>query len=118
MNSLHVKKGDTVMILSGKDRSTSKKMKKGKVLAVYPKENKVLVEGINLVTKHVRPRKAQQQGGLVHQESPVHISNVILVCNNCGKPTKTKKSFLNDGSKVRICKKCDQMINTIKEVDK
>lgn len=118
MNSTHVKKGDMVMILSGKDRSTSKKMKKGKVLAVYPKDNKVLVEGINIVTKHVRPRRAQQQGGLVHQEAPIHISNVILICNNCGKPTKAKKSFLNDGSKVRICKKCDQMINTIKETEK
>lgn len=107
-NKVHVKKGDTVYVLSGKDRG-----KKGKVLAVIPSEGKVLVEGVNIVTKHKKPRNAYQQGGLIHQESPINSSKVMLVCERCGKPTKIAREILDDGQKVRKCKHCGETIDVI-----
>ena len=105
VNKLHVKKGDTVIVLSGKDKG-----KKGKVLEVSPKEQKVIVEGINMVTKHVKPRKMGDQGGIVKAEGPMYASKVMLVCPKCGKPTRIAHKFLNDGSKERLCKnpKCGE----------
>ena len=103
MNKLHVKTGDTVVILSGKDKG-----KQGKVLEVSPKEQKVIVEGLNIVTKHVKPRQMGQQGGIVHQEAPIYASKVMLVCPSCGKPTRLAHKLLEDGSKVRLCKKCGE----------
>ena len=83
MNKIHVKTGDTVIILSGKDRG-----KEGKVLAVSPKEGKVIVEGRNMVTKHVKPRKMGEQGGIAKAESAMYACKVQLVCSACGKPTR------------------------------
>ena len=99
MSKVHVKTGDTVVMLSGKDKG-----KQGKVLAVSPKEGKVIVEGLNIVTKHVKPRNAQQQGGIVEAESAVYSSKVQLICPKCGKPTRIAHKILEDGSKVRVCK--------------
>ena len=100
MNKLHVKTGDTVVILSGKDKG-----KKGKVLQTSPKEQKVIVEGLNIVTKHVKPTRAGQAGGIVKAEGAVYASKVMAVCPKCDKPTRP--SFkIEDGKKTRICKKC------------
>ena len=103
MNNLHVKTGDTVMIISGKDKGQS-----GKVLAVSPKEGKVIVEGRNMVTKHVKPRRQGEQGGIVKAEGAMYACKVQLVCPKCGKPTRAGHKLLADGSKVRVCKKCGE----------
>ena len=91
MNKVHVKTGDTVVILSGKDKG-----KKGKVLEVSPKEGKVIVEGLNIATKHVKPRRQGEQGGIVEAEAAMY-----------GKPTRVAHKFLEDGTKVRVCKNAD-----------
>lgn len=101
MNKVHVRTGDTVMIISGKDRG-----KKGKVLEVSPSEGKVIVEGRNMVTKHVKPRKMGQQGGIVKAEGALYASKVMIVCPKCGKATRIAHKVFGDGSKQRICKKC------------
>ena len=103
MNKLHVKKGDTVVVLSGKDNG-----KQGKVLEVSPKEGKVIVEGINLATKHVKPRRMGENGGIVKAEAPMYACKVMLVCPKCNKPTRLAYRFLKDGSKERVCKKCGE----------
>lgn len=105
MKSLHVKKGDTVVVLSGKDRG-----KKGKVLEVSPKEQKVIVEGLNLVTKHVKPRKAGDKGGIVKAEGALYACKVMSVCPKCQNPTRVAHKFLTDGKRVRVCKnaKCGE----------
>jgi len=99
MNSLHVKKGDTVVILSGRDKG-----KQGKVVQVSPKEKKVIVEGLNLVTKHVKPTQMGQQGQLVSCEAPLYACKVMAVCPKCGKPTRVAHKINEDGKKVRVCK--------------
>lgn len=101
MNKMHVKTGDTVMIISGKDKG-----KKGKVLEASPSEGKIIVEGRNMVTKHVKPRKMGQQGGLVKAEGPLYACKVMLVCPKCGKPTRVAHKIFGDGTKQRVCKQC------------
>ena len=101
MNKVHVKKGDTGIILSGKDRG-----KKGKVLEVSPAEGKVIVEGRNMVTKHVKHRKMGQQGGIVKAEGPLYAGKVMLVCPKCGKPTRAAQKIFGDGTKSRVCRHC------------
>ena len=102
MNKVHVKTGDTVVILSGKDKG-----KQGKVLEVSPKEGKVIVEGLNIATKHVKPRNAQQQGGIVEAEAAMYADKVQVICPKCGKPTRIGHKILEDGSKIRVCKHAD-----------
>ena len=108
MSKVHVKTGDTVILLTGKyedkyekngDRNT------GKVAQVSPKEGKVIVEGINVITKHVKPTRVGQQGGIVKTEAPVYASKVQLVCPKCGKPTRVGHVIEGD-KKLRVCKKC------------
>ncbi|MBI4497422.1 MAG: 50S ribosomal protein L24 [Chloroflexi bacterium] len=101
-----IRRNDTVFVLTGKDRG-----KRGKVQQVLPKEQRVLVEGINVVKRHVKPRPPVVQGGIVSQERPIHISNVALLCPHCGKPTRAGFRFLEDGTKVRFCKQCSQVID-------
>ena len=101
---MHVKKGDTVLVISGKD-ARSKKI--GKILVAMPKEDRVVVEGVNIITKHVKPRKAGQPGGRQKKEAAIHVSNVQMVCPNCKKATRVGHKFAADGKKVRICKKCN-----------
>ena len=98
MEKVHVKTGDTVMIISGKDRGNS-----GKVLQVSPKEGKVIVEGRNMVTKHVKPRRQGEQGGIVKAEGALYASKVMPVCPKCGKATRVGHTE-KDGKKVRVCK--------------
>lgn len=104
-NKINVKKGDTVMIISGKDRGKS-----GKVLEVSPKEGKIIVEGRNMVTKHVKPRQMGQQGGIVKAEGAMYASKAMIVCPKCGKPTRVGHSINGDGSKVRICRHCGEAV--------
>ena len=99
---LHVKKNDTVMVISGKDRS-----KTGKVVSIVPKKDGVIVEGINVVKRHTKAR-GSEQGGIVEKEAPVHISNVMLLCGKCKKPVRTKITVLEDGKKARCCVKCGE----------
>ena len=103
MNKLHVKKDDTVVVLSGKDKG-----KQGKVLEVSPKEQKVIVDHVNMVTKHVKPRKMGEAGGIVKAEGAMYACKVQLVWPKCGKPTRAGHKLLADGSKVRVCKKCGE----------
>ncbi len=101
MNKIHVKTGDSVVVLSGKDKG-----KKGKVLAVSPKEGKVIVEGINMVTKSIRLRRQGEAGGIVKAEAAMYSSKVQLVCPKCGKGVRTGVKFGPDGEKLRVCKRC------------
>lgn len=98
---LHVKKDDTVVVISGKDKG-----KTGKVLRALPKSGKVVVEGINKVTRHTKPRSATQPGGRIEQEAPVFASKVMLYCKNCNKATRIAHQLKPNGSKERVCKKC------------
>ena len=102
MNNLHVKTGDNVMIISGKDKGHT-----GKVMQVSPSEGKVIVEGVNIVTKHVKPRKMGEPGGLIKAESALYADKVQLVCPKCGRPTRTGSKINAKGKKVRTCKKSD-----------
>ena len=104
IRKVHVKTGDTVRVINGKDRG-----KEGKVLAVSPKEGKVIVEGVNMVSKHVKPRKMGEQGGIVKAESAMYASKVQIVCPNCQKATRIGHSILSD-KKVRVRKKCGQSL--------
>lgn len=104
-NNVHVKTGDTVIVLSGKERG-----KKGKILAVSPKEGKVIIEGINMVSKHVKPRKMGEQGGIIKAEGAMYACKVQVVCPHCGKPTRVSHKIYEDGTKERICKKCGEAL--------
>ena len=105
MSKLHIKTGDTVVLLTGdaKDRN-----KNGKVLEVSPKEGKVIVEGINKVKKHVKPKKAGDPSGIIETESAVYACKVQLVCPKCNKPTRVGVKINEDGKKDRYCKKCGE----------
>ncbi len=103
---MHVKKGDTVELISGKDRG-----KTGKVLTVFPKTNRVIVEGINMLTKHVKPSQEMQQGGIIHQEGPVHGSNVLIYCPKCKRGRRAGKKILKDGTRVRVCRTCGETLD-------
>ncbi len=111
-NKVHVKKGDTVILLTGRyDSKYDEKgnRKTGKVVEVSPKEGKVIVEGINLITKHIKPTRVGEKGGILKTEAPVYACKVQLVCPKCGKPTRVGHVFEQDGDvtkKLRVCKKC------------
>ncbi len=100
-NKVHVKSGDTVVVINGKNRG-----KQGKVLEVSPKEGKVIVEGVNMVTKHVKPRQMGEQGGLIKAESALYADKVQLICPKCGKATRVGHSGTGKDKK-RVCKKCN-----------
>ena len=102
---MNVKKNDTVVVLSGKDKG-----KQGKVLSTMPKSGKVIVEGINMASVHTRPRKAGDQGGIIRREIPLYACKVMRVCPKCGKPTRPAYKIAADGSKSRVCKKCGETI--------
>jgi len=103
---LAVKKNDLVMVIAGRDKN-----KRGKVLKVIPKINRVLVEKLNLVKRHTKPGRASKQGGILERESPIDISNVMLVCNKCDRPVRVGHSLLADSRKVRVCKKCGEVVD-------
>lgn len=103
---MSIKKGDIVQVISGKDTG-----KKGKVLRVIPGKNKVIVEGINRVKRHQKPSRAIPQGGILNIESPMNLSNVMLLCNKCNKPSRVGKKVLDNDEKVRVCKNCGEIID-------
>ena len=102
----HIKKDDKVKVLAGKDSG-----KIGKVLNVDRKKRRILVENINMVKRHSRPSAQNRQGGIIEGEAPVHSSNVMLMCNKCIKPARIKMQRLDDGKKVRVCRKCNEQID-------
>ena len=104
---IRLKKDDKVKVLTGKDTG-----KIGKVLKVVKKTNRVIVENINVVKVHQRPSQANPQGGIVEKNMPIHISNLMIMCNSCIKPTRIGMKQLEDGKRVRICKKCSQQIDS------
>ena len=100
---VHVRRNDTVVVISGKDQG-----KIGEVLAVMPKNGKVLVKGINVVSRHEKPSRTNMQGGIVKGEAPIYSSKVMLYCTKCKKATRISHKLLDDGTKVRICKHCKE----------
>ncbi|HAV43103.1 TPA: 50S ribosomal protein L24 [bacterium] len=104
--ALRVRKGDRVFLITGKDKGKS-----GKVLKVFPLRDRILIEGLNQVKRHTRPSRKNPQGGIIEKELPLHISNVMLVCPNCNKPTRIGRTFLKDGTKIRICRKCQEPVD-------
>ena len=99
-----IKKNDTVVVIAGKDKG-----KAGKVLIVFPRINKSIVEGINFVKKHVRRTREDQKGGIIQREAPIQVSNLAIFCKGCNKPTKVGYNILKDGTKSRYCKKCNEV---------
>ncbi len=104
--SLHIKEGDQVVVLSG-----AHKGKQGKVLSTNPKAGKVVVEGVNISTKHQKAKSQTQPGGIIKKESPIYACKVMHVCPKCNKPTRIGYKLLENGNKVRICKKCGETFN-------
>ena len=103
---LHVKKGDLVQVIAGKDKG-----KRGRIKKVFPSEMRVIVEKVNIVKKHQRPTEKNPQGGIIEKEAPIHVSNVMIVCENCGRPVRTRKKILADGTKVRVCVRCGEILD-------
>lgn len=102
-----IRKNDNVLVLSGKDRG-----KRGRVLRVVPADNRVVVEGVNFIKRHTRPNPQRNiKGGIVEREAPIHASNVQMVCPECGDPTRLGRRSLEDGRKVRICRKCQGVVD-------
>lgn len=103
---LHVKKDDMVMVTAGKERG-----KTGKVIKVFLAKGRLIVENLNVVKRHSRATRANPQGGIVEKEAALDASNVMLLCGACGKPTRTGKRALENGAKVRFCKKCNEIVD-------
>lgn len=102
---MHVKKGDTVLVLSGKDKG-----KQGKIVEALPKKTKVVVEGVNKIKRHTKPSQSAPQGGIIVKEAPLHVSKVMLVCPACSKATRIAKKEVN-GKMLRACKKCGEIVD-------
>jgi large subunit ribosomal protein L24 len=102
----HVRKGDTVMVVAGKERG-----KKGKVLRVIPEKGRVVVERLNLIKKHQKPTQKVRQGGIIEREGSIHLSNVMLVDPNSDKPTRVGMKELSDGKKVRVARRSGEMLD-------
>lgn len=109
---MHVKSGDEVLVITGKDKG-----KRGKILRAIPKEGRVVVEGLNVVKRHTKPRGMGKPGGIIEMEAPLEVSNVMLICPTCGRASRTGKRFLEEldhkgrPRKVRFCKACDATID-------
>ena len=106
MNKMHVKRGDTVVVIAGKDKG-----KEGKVVSAIPSQNKVIVEGVAMAKKHQKARMQGQESGIINKEMPIDASNVMRVCPKCGKPSRVGVKVFEDGSKARYCKKCEEIFN-------
>ena len=102
---MHIKTGDTVVVLSGRDKG-----KQGKVMSVDPKGGKAIVEGVSVAKRHMKPRKQGDPGGIITMETPIYASKLMRVCPKCDTPTRPAHIFEDDGTKVRVCKKCDAKI--------
>ena len=105
VSRFRIKKGDLVQVISGRDKG-----KTGKILSVVTNKQKIFVEKLNLIKRHTRPNQKNRQGGIIEKEAPLHISKVMLVCSNCGKPARVGIRQLEDGNKLRICRRCEEVI--------
>ena len=103
---MKIRKNDTVLIVAGKDRGKS-----GKVRFAYPKDEQLLVEGINFIKRHTRARGTVRQAGIIEREEPIHVTNVMLLCSKCNHPTRVGSRFLADGRKIRVCRSCGEVID-------
>ncbi|QRN86920.1 50S ribosomal protein L24 [Clostridia bacterium] len=103
---MQVKTGDKVKVIAGKDKG-----KEGKILSVITSSSRVIVEGVSVAKRHQRPTQQMPQGGIIEKESPISVSNVMLVCPACGETTRVGHVFLDNGSKVRVCKKCNEVVD-------
>ncbi len=103
---MKIRKGDTVLVIAGKNRG-----KKGKIRLAYPKDERVLVEGVNLIKKHARAVRGVRQAGIIEREAPIHVSNVMLLCSKCNHPVRIGVRFLEGGKKLRFCRVCQEVID-------
>ena len=103
---MKIRKNDTVLVIAGKDKG-----KKGKVRFAHPKDQRLLVEGVNFIKRHTRAVRGVRQAGIIEREEPIHVSNVMLLCSKCNHPVRTGFRFLKDGRKVRICRACGEVID-------
>ena len=103
---MRIRTGDTVLVIAGKEKGKS-----GRVERQIPNQNRIVVEGINLVTRHMKARPGVSQSGRIQKEASIHASNVVLICNKCNAPTRSKIAFLETGSRVRSCTKCQEVID-------
>lgn len=103
---LGIRKGDTALVISGKNKG-----KKGRILSVSPVAGKLTIEGVNIIKRHTKPSKKYAQGGIIEKEGPLHISNVMFLCPKCNKPTRIGNTVLEDGKKLRTCRKCKEVLD-------
>ena len=103
---MRIRTGDNVLVIAGKEKG-----KTGRVERQDPEKDRLIIEGVNLVTRHMKPKPGIAQGGRIQKEAPIHASNVVLICNKCNEPTKPKTTFLDTGSRVRSCTKCQEVID-------
>ncbi len=103
---MRIRTGDTVMVIAGKEKG-----KTGRVERQFPENDRVVVEGVNIVTRHMKGRPGVRQSGRIQKEAALHVSNVALICNKCNRPTRPKISVLDTGSRVRSCPKCQEVID-------
>lgn len=103
---MKLRKNDTVLVIAGKDKG-----KKGKIRFAYPREERVVVEGVNMIKRHSRARGVARQAGIIEREAPLQISNVMLICNKCGKPARVGWRRLEDGKKARLCRSCHEVLD-------
>ncbi|MCH7605554.1 MAG: 50S ribosomal protein L24 [Chloroflexi bacterium] len=103
---MRIRSGDTVLVIAGKEKG-----KTGRVERQIAGKNRIVVEGVNMITRHVRPRPNIRQSGRIQREAPIHVSNVILLCNKCNEPTRPNIVFLETGARVRGCPKCQEVID-------
>lgn len=107
-NKIGFKKDDKVLVIIGEDKG-----KKGKIVRIFPKKMEVIVEGVNFLKKHSKPTQKVPQGGIVKQEGTLHASNIRLICNKCNKPTAISRERIKEGKRVRVCKKCGEIIDKV-----
>jgi large subunit ribosomal protein L24 len=103
---MKIRKNDNVLVITGKDKG-----KKGKVRFVHPKDERAIVDGINFIKRHTKAIRQVRQAGIIEREAPLHVSNLMLVCNKCNHPTRVGFRFLEDGKKVRVCRVCHEVID-------
>ncbi|RKY67421.1 MAG: 50S ribosomal protein L24 [Candidatus Latescibacterota bacterium] len=104
---LKIKKNDTVLVIAG-----DYKGKQGRVLKVFPREDKAIVEHVNMVKRHTRPR-TNQQGGILEKEAPIQLSNLMVICKSCNQVTRVARKTMEDGTRVRVCKRCGEMLDAV-----
>jgi len=103
---MKLRKNDTVLVVTGKDKG-----KKGKIRQAFPKEERVIVDGVNMIKRHSRSRGGARQSGIIEMEASLHVSKLMLICNKCNKPARVGFRFLEDGGKARICRSCYEVID-------